>query len=31
MTLIECRNLSREYRKGDNVIRPPSTAARCWR
>ena len=22
MTLIECRNLSREYRKGDNVIRP---------
>jgi putative ABC transport system ATP-binding protein len=22
MNLIECRNLSREYRKGDNVIRP---------
>ena len=22
MTLIECRNLCREYRKGDNVIRP---------
>ena len=22
MTLIECRNLTREFHKGDNVIRP---------